>query len=156
MVLLTKLADYLIWANDSIWEVVKNLSDEEFRRPMYESGGSLHIRYVHLAEDTWEWFHDWNSETVDEPDFLGLNRDELYSFITKYVRKWIGMIKEREVDEFQDERAGKVLKIQFDEMFFHMVNHFTYHRGQIVMALKVLGKEVPMTDYVPHRFSIIK
>jgi len=155
MTLLTKLADYLVWANDIIWENVKNLSDEEFKRPMYDNGGSVHLRYVHLAEDTWEWFHDWHSETPAEPDFLGMDRDELYSFITSYVRKWLGLIKERSVDEFQDERAGKVLKLQFDEMLFHMVNHFTYHRGQIVMALKMLGKDVPMTDYVPHRFSIL-
>ena len=153
MTLLTKLADYLVWANDIIWENVKNLSDEEFKRPMYDNGGSVYIRYVHLAEDTWEWFHDWHSETPDEPDFLGMGRDGLYSFITDYVRKWIGLINERSVDEFQDERAGKVLELQFDEMLFHVVNHFTYHRGQIVMALKMLGKDVPMTDYVPHRFS---
>jgi uncharacterized damage-inducible protein DinB len=82
-----------------------------------------------------------------------MTRDELYSFITDYVRKWIGLINERSADEFQDERAGKVLKLKFDEMFFHIVNHFTYHRGQIVMALKTLGRDVLMTDYIPHRFS---
>lgn len=155
MILLTKLANYLTWANDSIWEIVKDLNDDEFRRPMYESGGSVYIRYVHLAEDTWEWFHDWHSEEPEEPDFRKMNRSDLYEFITKYVEKWIGLISERSVDEFKDERAGKVLTLQFDEMFFHMVNHFTYHRGQIAMALKRLGKDVPMTDYVPHRFSIL-
>ncbi len=155
MTLLTKLANYLTWANDTIWNIVKNLSEEEFRSPMYDSGGSMYLRYVHLAEDTWEWFHDWHSEKQEEPDFLKMNRNELYEFIAKYVEKWIELISKRSVDEFKDERAGKVLTLQFDEMFFHMVNHFTYHRGQIVMALKILGKEVPMTDYVPHRFSIL-
>jgi len=65
------------------------------------------------------------------------------------------LIEERTVNEYQDERAGKVLTISFEEMFFHIVNHFTYHRGQIVMALKLLGKEVTMTDYVPHRISTL-
>ena len=82
-----------------------------------------------------------------------MTRNELYQFITDYLKKWQSLIEERTVDEFTDERAGKKVVIKFDEMFFHMVNHFTYHRGQIVMGLKMLGKDVPMTDYIPYRFS---
>jgi uncharacterized damage-inducible protein DinB len=115
----------------------------------------VYQRYVHLAQDTWEWFHDWHNEAPEEPDFLRMKRGEIYDFITEYVGKWIALIDERTVNEYQDERKGNLLKIQFDEMFFHMVNHFTYHRGQIVMALKILGQDVPMTDYIPHRFSIL-
>jgi uncharacterized damage-inducible protein DinB len=44
MTFLAKLADYMVWANDSIWEIVKNLSDEEFKRPMYDDGGSVYLR----------------------------------------------------------------------------------------------------------------
>lgn len=155
MTLLVKLSNYLIWANDTIWEIVEDLSDEEFNRTLYETGGSIHRRYVHLAQDTWEWFHDWHGEEPEEPDFLNMTRKELYQFITDYSEKWISLIEKRTVNEYRDERAGKALILQFDEMFFHVVNHYTYHRGQIVMALKLLGKEVPMTDYVPHRFSTL-
>jgi len=153
MSLLERLGEYLIWADAAIWEIVKDLSDEEFERTLYETGGSIHRRYIHLVQDTWEWFHDWHSEEPEEPDFLNMTRKELYQFITEYTGKWISLIEKRTVNEYRDERAGKVLTLQFDEMFFHVVNHYTYHRGQIVMALKLLGKEVPMTDYVPHRFS---
>jgi uncharacterized damage-inducible protein DinB len=82
-----------------------------------------------------------------------MNRSELYEFISDYVAKWIDLIDNRSVDEYQDERDERTVKLQFDEMFFHLVNHFTYHRGQIVMGLRMLGKETPMTDYVPFRFS---
>jgi uncharacterized damage-inducible protein DinB len=84
-----------------------------------------------------------------------MKRNELYQFITDYLKKWQKLIEKRTVNEFSDERAGKVVVIKLDEMFFHMVNHFTYHRGQIAMGLKMLGKEVPMTDYVPYRFSTV-
>jgi len=154
MTLLLKLANYLTWANDVIWDNVNELSDEEYNRTLYETGGSIHLRYVHLARDTWEWFHDWLGEMNEEPDFSGMSRNELFAFVSKYVKKWIGLIDYRSVDEYQDERSGKVITVKFDEMFFHLVNHFTYHRGQIVMSLRMLGKEVPMTDYIPFRFSL--
>ncbi|MFW9980916.1 MAG: DinB family protein [Candidatus Thorarchaeota archaeon] len=155
MVFLKKIANYLQWANDTIWEIVETLSDEEFSRTFYDSGGSIHSRYIHLAEDTWEWYHDWHGESPEEPDLQSMTRTELYDFIKSYTTKWIRLIDERTINELDNERAGTVLTLKFDEMFFHMVNHFTYHRGQIVMSLKFLGKEVPMTDYVPHRFSIL-
>ena len=139
MFLLDRLAGYLTWANDTIWKIVETLSDDEFGKS--------------LAEDTWEWFHDWHSEEPQEPDFQSMTRDELYQFIVGYLKKWQSLIEKRTIDQFSDEREGKTVVTKFDEMFFHMVNHFTYHRGQIVMGLKMLGKEVTMTDYVPYRFA---
>ena len=153
MMLLEKMAGYLKWANDSVWKIVENLDDDEFGISLAEGAGSVRRRYIHLAEDTWEWFHDWHGEEPQEPDFQGMARKNLYQFITEYLEKWQSLIEERSVDKFTDKRDGKRIVIEFDEMFFHIVNHFTYHRGQIVMGLKMLGKEVPMTDYVPHRFA---
>ena len=153
MILLEKMVGYLEWANNSIWRIVETLSDDEFERLLAEGAGSICKRYIHLAEDTWEWFHDWHGEEPQEPDFQGMTRSEIYRFIVAYLKKWRDLIEERTVDEFTDVRGGKSVVIEFDEMLFHMVNHFTYHRGQIVMGLKILGKEVPMTDYIPYRFS---
>jgi len=153
MTLIPKLASYLTWANDVIWGIVETLADDEFAQSLAADAGSIRRRYLHLAQDTWEWFHDWQSEEPEEPDFLSMTRDDLYQFIKSYLKKWESLIEDRTVDHFMDERAGKTVVITFDEMFFHLVNHFTYHRGQIVMGLKMLGKEVTMTDYVPYRFA---
>jgi uncharacterized damage-inducible protein DinB len=153
MTLIPKLASYLTWANDAVWGIVKKLTDDEFTRPLAEGTGSIHRRYLHLAQDTWEWFHDWHNEEPEEPDFLSMTRDDLYQFIMFYLKKWQSLIEERTVDLLTDERAGKTVVITFNEMFFHLVNHFTYHRGQIAMGLKMLGKDVIMTDYMPYRFS---
>jgi uncharacterized damage-inducible protein DinB len=154
MALVERMAGYLTWANSSIWDIVETISDEEYERTLADGAGSVCRRYIHLAEDTWEWFHDWHGDEPREPDFQSMTRDELNQFIMEYLRKWLGLIEERTLDEFTDERDGQTVVIEFDEMFFHLVNHFTYHRGQIVMALRMLGKEVPMTDYAPYRFSV--
>ena len=42
------------------------------------------------------------------------------------------------------------LLLTMEGMVFNIINHATYHRGQIVTLLRCLGKEVPATDYVPY------
>ena len=152
MSLVKSIINYVMWANDTIWKIAEQLTDEEFNRDFSETVGSIQRRYIHLAEDTWEWYHDWHGE---EPDFLGMTRDELYHFMMDYVMKWRSLIDEHTVDSFKDERNGKVATITLDEMLFHLANHHTYHRGQIVMGLRLLGKNAQMTDYVPYRFEIV-
>jgi uncharacterized damage-inducible protein DinB len=155
MFLVRTIIEYAMWANTKIWNVVEQLTDEEFVQVLGEDAGSIRRRYVHLAQDTWEWFHDWHSEKPKEPDFLGMTRNELYHFMMDYMMKWKHLIDERSVDFFNDERNEKIVTITFDEMIFHLVNHHTYHRGQIVMGLRLLGKEIQMTDYIPYRLEIV-
>ncbi len=154
MNLLERLGEYLIWADAAIWEIVKDLSDEEFDRSFGEHGGSIRQRYIHLAEDTWEWYHDWTGKAPEqEPNFQNMTREQLFESISDYSRKFVEMIAHRAVNKFEIETEGKTIPLSFDEFLFHIVNHATYHRGQIVMGLRMLDKEVHMTDYVPFRIG---
>ncbi|MFQ5831372.1 MAG: DinB family protein [Candidatus Thorarchaeota archaeon] len=154
MELLEKLGQYLIWADEAIWNLVKNLTDEEFAQ---SSGGgmrSIRARYVHLALDIYQWYNDWTGESPeDEPDFENMPRDELFESIAVYERKLVDLIKNRAFDALELDADGNKIRVVFSEFLFHMVNHSTYHRGQIVASLRGLGKKVLMTDYVPFRIA---
>jgi uncharacterized damage-inducible protein DinB len=155
MNILERMGQYVIWADITIWGIVQGLSDEEFDGSLGEGGGSIRKRYIHLAQDTWEWYHDWiDKSPEDEPDFDGMSRDALFKFLTDYVHRFLKMIDDRTVDKIIFDNKGKDITINFDEILFHLVNHAAYHRGQIVMGLRLLGKEVQMTDYVPHRIAM--
>ncbi|MHA2378746.1 MAG: DinB family protein [Candidatus Thorarchaeota archaeon] len=154
MELLKRLGQYLLWADNSVWDVVKTLTDDEFIQSPGENMRSIRDRYVHLAQDTWEWYHDWTGEKPgDEPNLKQMTRDELFEFIVAYDRKLVGLIETRSIDNLEFDADGKKINLRFDEFLFHMVNHATYHRGQIVAGLRVLGKETRMTDYVPFRIA---
>lgn len=154
MSLLGRMGQYLIWADKAIWEIVRGLSDDEFERTLGERGGSIRKRYIHFAQDTWEWYYDWiDQRPQNEPDFDTMSRETLFEFLTDHVNRFIEMIEERTVDKITFDSEDKEITLHFDEILFHIVNHAAYHRGQIVMGLRLLGKEVQMTDYVPHRIA---
>lgn len=43
---------------------------------------------------------------------------------------------------------GKAFTNTIGEMLFHVINHSTYHRGQIATDFKLNGKEPLITDYI--------
>ena len=152
---LDSMIRYWQWADDTAWDIVKGLSDEQFNRTFGESGHSLRTRYIHLAEDSWEWYIDWTgAELYEEPDFESMTREELYEFISTYNKKWADL---RATDLHKTLRVGRVdsmVTLTLPQMLFHMNNHATYHRGQIMMTLRLLGVDTTMTDYVPFRVNI--
>jgi uncharacterized damage-inducible protein DinB len=155
MELLKRLGVYLLWANSSVWDIVKTLTDDEFTQSGGEGTRSIRDRYVHLAQDTWEWYYDWTGEDPgEEPNFDQMTRNELFELVVDYSKKLVALIETRSADNLEFDADGKKIKLRFDEFLFHMVNHATYHRGQIVAGLRALGKKTHMTDYVPFRIAI--
>jgi uncharacterized damage-inducible protein DinB len=43
---------------------------------------------------------------------------------------------------------GDQYENRVDEILFHLFNHSTYHRGQVVTLLKKAGFKPPVTDYI--------
>ncbi len=152
--LVNRIVKYWLWADNSVWSLIKDISDEEFNQSFGEFGGSIRRRYIHFAEDNWEWYSDWTGADIqEEPDFDNMSKEELFDFISSYNVKWADL---RATDLEKTINVGKgdtMITLSFPEMLFHMNNHATYHRGQIIMCLRLLGKDTNMTDYVPHRLS---
>ena len=156
MKLLERMAKYLLWADKRIWQIVSELSEDEYSKDLGKNIGSIKRRYVHLAEDYQEWYYDWIGNSSKElPDFSSMGRDELFQSIQQSINRFISMIESPPIESIEiDTDRGKIT-ITFEEIFFHLVNHATYHRGQIVMALRMLDRDVQMTDYVPHRIQTV-
>ena len=156
MKLLERMSRYLQWADGQIWNIVSTLSEEEYSKDLGNNIGSIKRRYVHLAEDYLEWYFDWTGKVSEEmPDFNSMERSEIFQSVQQSINKFIAMIEDRSIESIQIDTDKEKITISFEEIFFHLVNHSTYHRGQIVTALRILGKEVQMTDYVPYRIQAV-
>jgi uncharacterized damage-inducible protein DinB len=150
----SQIVAYWQWADNFAWELVKDLSDEEFNQTFGEFGHSLRTRYIHLAEDSWEWYADWTgAEISEEPDFEVMSREELFEFISEFNEKWGNLLETDKNKTIMVGRGETMVTITLSQILFHMSNHATYHRGQIMMTLRLLGKDTEMTDYVPFRIK---
>lgn len=60
------------------------------------------------------------------------------------------ILDEREPDEIITYQNSKGITFEnsIQEIFFHFINHSTYHRGQIAMLMKEVGLEPLNTDYI--------
>ncbi len=152
MTLTNKIAAYFDWADQTLFDIIQTLTKEEFALPFSTYNRSICSITLHLAEDHWWWYHFLTKKEFEEkPDFEAMSKEELLEFISAYRRKWIDLAKNRPCDTVTVVRENKTFSLSFEELIFHIATHATYHRGQLALALRFLGKSVPFTDYVPYR-----
>jgi len=81
------------------------------------------------------------------------NHRELKSMTEESSTNWIDFIKDHpnvtfeEMINYKDTKGNKH-ENTLKNIITHVLNHSTYHRGQIASKLKQLGIEVPGTDYI--------
>ena len=95
----------------------------------------------------------WNSRIVIEDSFgvWQINPDEkLLETNHSNFEKSIKILNERNLDEIivYINSKGDEFQNSIQEIFFHFINHSTYHRGQIAMLMKQAGLEPINTDYI--------
>lgn len=152
--ILQRMLAYWQWADATVWSLVESLSDKEFKQRFDNNNPSIHQRYLHLAEDSWEWYADWTGADIeDEPDFDAMSRKELFALLSDYNQKWASLLQTDQSKTVDVGTIDNMVTIKLSEILFHMNNHATYHRGQIIMSLRLLGKEVHFTDYIPFRLQ---
>ena len=49
---------------------------------------------------------------------------------------------------------GDTLSSELWRQMFHLINHQSYHRGQVVTLLRQLGEQPPATDFLPFSISL--
>ena len=95
----------------------------------------------------------WNSRIIFEDSFgvWQINPDEkLLENNQSNFENSFKILSERNLDEIIVYRNSKGDEFQnsIREIFFHFINHSTYHRGQIAMLMKQAGLEPINTDYI--------
>jgi uncharacterized damage-inducible protein DinB len=155
------LFEYDRWANNRILRATSVLTPEQFTRDLGGSFRSVRDTLVHLIGGEWGWLYYWK-EPSRGPDFVkdlwakhdALFNPNVFTGFDTVQRKWAEL--ETEQAEFVSHVTNESLKkmlplgtthVTLAHLMHHLVNHSTYHRGQVAMMLRQLGAEPLQTDF---------
>jgi uncharacterized damage-inducible protein DinB len=150
------LIDYNYWARDRMLDAVQPLSPEQFTRDMGNSFRSVRDTLAHMYAAEWIWYSRWIGESpaalppADRfPDLAAL-RSEWRDLEGKIRALFDGLDDQgiARVIEYKSAMFGPGASILW-QMLQHVVNHGSYHRGQVTTLLRQLGATPPKsTDLI--------
>jgi uncharacterized damage-inducible protein DinB len=147
---LRTLLDYHYWARDRVLEAAGRLTPEQFTRDLGSSFRSVRDTLAHMYSSEWAWYSRWQGHSPTAhlpaeqfPDVAAL-RQAWAEHETK-MRQFVDALGEAGVGrEFSFKLLnGQEASSLFWQMLQHVVNHASYHRGQVTTLLRQLGAEPP-------------
>jgi uncharacterized damage-inducible protein DinB len=145
---LKTMLDYHYWARDRLLEVVEPLSAEQFTRDMGNSFKSIRDTLAHLHAAEWAWHSRWNG--VSPTALLPAERfgdvaavRDAWRELEGQVRAFVDRGGEANVEKVYHFRLlnGSEGSAPFWQMLQHLVNHASYHRGQVTTMLRQIGAQ---------------
>jgi len=147
---LQTLIDYHYWARDRLFDALEPLTAEQLARDMGNSFKSIHDTVAHVYAAEWAWYERWhgNSPTAllpaDRfPDLASIRRawSEQETKMRAYV-DGLGEDGGSRVIEYKL-LSGQAGSSPLWQMLQHVVNHASYHRGQVTTMQRQLGAQPP-------------
>ncbi|HTY40432.1 MAG TPA: DinB family protein [Thermoanaerobaculia bacterium] len=152
---IAELFDYGRWATGRTLDATAVLSPEEFTRPIGGSFGSVQGTFTHLWGADWVWLErvEGRSPASLPPGVALTSNDavrERYAGIHAAQQKLAAALTPARLSEKLTyvNFAGQTCAYSLADALVHVVNHGTYHRGQIATLLRQLGKTPAPTDYL--------
>ena len=147
---LNSLVDYNYWARDRMLDAVAALTPEQFIRDMGNSFGSIRDTIAHICDAESIWLRRWKGEQPTGfqkpdrmPDLAAARKEwaELERSVRAVLRD-LGTAGVQRTMEYKDTRGAPRSDV-FSQMVQHVVNHGSYHRGQVTTMLRQLGAQPP-------------
>jgi len=150
-----QLYDYNRWADWRILAMASRLTSEDFIRPMGNSFSSVRDTLAHILGAEWIWLERWQGRSpralLDAATFPNVQsfesrwetvKDDQTQFID-------ALTPQRLVEELAYvNHKGQPYSYPLWQQMVHVVNHSSYHRGQIITLLRQLGAEAASTDFL--------
>jgi uncharacterized damage-inducible protein DinB len=148
-----QLYAYNSWANHRSLSAAESLSLEQFTRPMGSSFSSVRDTLAHIygAECVWlERFHGRSPSGLPNvaqfPELESLRNAWMET--EQRLNAFVNGLSQADLDrrmEYKTLRFG-VYSNPLWQSLLHLVNHGTYHRGQVTTLLRQLGAQPILLD----------
>lgn len=148
-----ELYEYNAWADRRVLGAAGALSKEQFSQPISSSFPSVRDTLGHIYGVEWLWLERFQGRSPSAiPDAREF--EELEGLKTRWAAfepvllNFVRGLRQEDLDrvmEYQTMKYG-VYRNPLWQSMLHLVNHGTYHRGQITTMLRQLGAQPILTD----------
>jgi uncharacterized damage-inducible protein DinB len=147
------LYDYNAWANHRSLEAASALTTEQFTKSLGNSFSSVRDTLGHIYGAEWVWLERFQGRSPSSlPDTTQ------FADVAALQARWaehearqltfVRGLKQSDLDRVLEYKTLKfgVYRNPLWESMQHLVNHGTYHRGQVTTLLRQLGAQPIATD----------
>jgi uncharacterized damage-inducible protein DinB len=152
---LKRLLKFNDWANARVFDAIAILTPEQLTKDLGSSFPSVGLTAAHMVAAEWIWLQRW----------LGMSNNKFPDWAASTdladVRRRLAEIEQQRWAFFNSlsdadilvPRAFKLIsgtedQQPLDVMVTHVVNHATYHRGQVATMFRQLGLKPIGTDFI--------
>jgi uncharacterized damage-inducible protein DinB len=150
-----ELYRYNEWANARMFEAVARTTREQFVEDLGSSFPSLRDTLTHIVWGEWLWLQRWKGispQTRFQP--LEFPRVEVlrerWQHVTAEQRDFLDWVTADHLTSVvrYANLQGQTWEYPLWRQLYHVVNHSTYHRGQVATLLRQLGTAPVPTDFL--------
>jgi uncharacterized damage-inducible protein DinB len=143
---LKTLIDFHYWARDRVLDAAELLTPEQFTRDMGGSFKSIRDTLAHLYSAEWAWYQRWHGTSPTAmvpfeqfPDVASIRRT--WSEHESRMRAFLNSLGDDDINRVIEYRMldGRPGSSPLWQMVQHIVNHGSYHRGQLTTMYRQLG-----------------
>ncbi|HEV3121245.1 MAG TPA: DinB family protein [Isosphaeraceae bacterium] len=154
----TELFDYLRWADRMMLAAASGLSAEEYYKARGVSLGSIHNLMVHLMAAERLWLERWRGSSPrrvenqdDHPtrEALEARWPQVHAELLEFVGRQNAESLAKPV-AFKS-TTGEASTIPLGQLMIHVVDHGSYHRGQLNSMIKQAGGQPAPAFYVTYQ-----
>lgn len=152
------LYEYNYWANHRLLEIIETLAQEQFTKDLGSSHGGIQGTLVHTMGAEEIWLKRWKGESPatfysaeDFPTIEALSNQ--WEMVEMEMMGFCHLLKtEEDIKKSISYKnlKGEAFSQPLWQLMQHLVNHSTYHRGQIVTMLRQIGVKPVGTDLVTY------
>lgn len=151
-------ASFNLWADKKITDAVGLMKEEKAKQELKSSFPSIHATLIHMGNAQVAWLNrikkkaDPDIPVTDTSHSTQQIMKRLLALSAEWEQFMLTASKEELLSPITYKTIrGEVFTEQIFEIAMHVMNHATYHRGQIITMMRELGETVlPRTDLIEY------
>jgi len=155
-----ELYRYNEWANHRLLRAASTLAAELLTEDLGGSYKSIRDVVAHIISAEWAWLERWNGRSPDSvPDWVSEDLSVLLEHLSDVEARRQVFLQGLSEAALSSEVAfrflsGAVDHHPLDDLLIHVVDHSSYHRGQLAAKLRQAGAVPPPTGFIAFKSEL--